>query len=205
MSGRSGRSDVCVPPQSGADISAGAMLLLSVDRGSGRDHARSRVMAIAAFLAAAMAAPCSPALASPADMALRSSAVAGKLAELRQTCSNESIQATPSPVKLTPGATAVLVKFTSSMGQCFGQPGENDYLLVHEASGWRSILAAEPGTIRVGPPGAKGFATVTLYGLGMCRIIYRRAGSAYRATASKECHGMNGSPSLLDVRRAIRD
>ncbi len=147
---------------------------------------------------------CAPASASPVDEAARSPALAAKLAEFRQVCSNESVDAAIIPVKVAPGATAVLVKLTSSKGQCFGQPGENDYLMVDGASGWRVVLAAEPGSIRVGKPDAKGSAAVTLYGLGLCKITYRRVGSGYRATATKDCHGLGGAPSLLDVTGGVR-
>ena len=131
--------------------------------------------------------------------------MAGKIAEFRTLCSSESIDAAPTSVDIAPGATAVLVKLTSSKGMCFGQPGENDYLLVKSASAWRSALAAEPGSIRVGGPDAKGFATLVLYGLGMCNITYKWTGSRYKSTASKECHGLMGSPSLLDVRKQFKN
>lgn len=146
-----------------------------------------------------------PVSASSADDAMRSSFLTGKLAEFRHACSDEIVDAAPTSVKMGPGTTAVLVKLTSSKGMCFGQPGENDYLLVEGPSGWRSVLAAEPGSIRVGRPDAKGFAVVTLYGLGMCRITYKRATSGFKATPSKDCHGLNGSPSLLDVAKTVRD
>lgn len=186
-------------------MSADSAVIASGGRGPGRDRHGSRGAAavrIASALIAAMA--CAPASASPVDEAARSPALAAKLAEFRQACSNESVDAATTPVKVAPRATAVLVKLTSSKGQCFGQPGENDYLLVDSASGWRSVLAAEPGSIRVGKPDGKGFATVTLYGLGLCRITYNRVGSRYRATATKDCHGLGGAPSLLDVTDKVR-
>ena len=163
----------------------------------------SVVALVVGFLVAVLAQH--PASASPADDAMRSTVLAGKLAEFRQACSDEIVDAKPTSVKVGPQTTAVLVKLTSSKGLCFGQPGENDYLLVEGSSGWRSILAAEPGSIRVGQPDAKGFAVITLYGLGMCRITYKRAMSGFKGTPSKDCHGLNGSPSLLDVARTVRD
>lgn len=205
MSGTDGRSGVDGLPRGRAGISAGSAVIAPGDRGPVRDrHSCRGATAVRAASALVAAMACVPASASPVDEAVRSPALAAKLAGFRQACSSESVDAATTPVKVAPRATAVLVKLTSSKGQCFGQPGENDYLMVHGASGWRSVLAAEPGSIRVGEPDAKGFATVTLYGLGLCRITYKRVGSGYRATATKDCHGLGGTPSLLDVTDRVR-
>ncbi len=186
-------------------MSADGAVIASGGRALGPDrHGPRGAAAIRAALALIAAMACAPASASPVDEAARSPALAAKLAEFRQACSDESVDAATTPVKVAPGAMAVLVKLTSSKGQCFGQPGENDYLMVDGASGWRIVLAAEPGSIRVGKPDPKGSAAVTLYGLGLCRITYRRVGSGYRAAATKDCHGLGGAPSLLDVTSGVR-
>ena len=205
MSGMNGRSGIDDLSQGRAGLWTDGAAIALGDRGPARRRRRfpgATAVRVASALIAAMA--CAPALASPVDEAARSPALTAKLAEFRQACSDERIDAATTPVKIAPRATAVLVKLTSSKGQCFGQPGENDYLMVDGASGWRSVLAAEPGSIGVGKPDAKGFATVTLYGLGQCKITYNRVGSRYRATATKDCHGLGGAPSLLDVTDKVR-
>lgn len=205
MSGMNGRSGIDDLSQGRAGLWTDGAAIALGGRGPGRDRRRFRgVIAVRAASALIAATACAPASASPVDGAARSPALAAKLAEFRQACSDERIDAATTPVRVAPGAMAVLVKLTSSKGQCFGQPGENDYLMVDGASGWRSVLTAEPGSIRVGKPDAKGFAAVTLYGLGLCKITYNRVGSGYRATPTKDCHGLGGAPSLLDVTGKVR-
>jgi hypothetical protein len=57
---------------------------------------------------------------------------------------------------------------TPDGGNCFGQPGQDTYLVTKAGQGWRQVLSAEPGSISVLKTRHDGYADLELNWLGMC-------------------------------------
>ena len=91
-------------------------------------------------------------------------------------------------VTLSERGTARVVALTEPHGgSCFGEPGENDYLIERHGGGWALLLAAEPGSISVLPETRLGHADVDLHSLGLCVYRYGWNGSRYAIVGSHDC------------------
>ena len=122
------------------------------------------------------------------DSAAARRSLSNVIAEFARSCEGERIEAKVTSVTLAPSLHARLVTLsTPDGGMCFGQPGQNDYLLVKSGSSWGRLLAAEPGSIEVLAGRHAGRADVALHSLGMCVYTYRWNGAAYAQAASRDC------------------
>ena len=87
-------------------------------------------------------------------------ALAPMIARLRRDCEGEDMVPSAREVTLSAQGTARLVALTEPhRGSCFGEPGENDYLIERLGGGWSLLLAAEPGSIPCFPKFASGTLT----------------------------------------------
>ena len=115
-------------------------------------------------------------------------ALAPVVARLRHDCEGENIIPRAQKVSLSGQGAARLVTLTEPHGgSCFGEPGENDYLVERHAGGWSLLLAAEPGSILVLRNSHLGHADVELHSLGLCVYRYRWNGSGYAIVGSHDC------------------
>lgn len=151
-----------------------------------------KLLTALAFFGCLVAAPAAAQQAVPP-------AVRADLADMKANCPNEQIKVVTKKVDLAPGADAYVVDFLSS-GACFGQPGQNSYLIVNG----RKALTAEPGFILVGKPDATGHAPIKSAGIGLCVVNYVWRGGRYVVRMTKECRGMM-KPSLTGLAAAIRE
>ena len=126
-------------------------------------------------------------------------AVAKEVREARKLCTDETIETTVERVQLAPSMPAAVVSLTSDAGICFGQVGENNYLVVNRNGQWQKVLSAEPGIIEVIPSKGRQVADVRLQTVGMCSITYSWNGKAYMAKTSRGCRGLMRPPSLHDL------
>lgn len=87
-------------------------------------------------------------------------------------------------------------------GLCFGQPGQNAYLVAKEPRGWERVLSAEPGFIEVQAARHGGYADLVLASLEMCRFAYRWNGRAYASAGSEGCGALGRPPATRPLPRA---
>lgn len=129
-------------------------------------------------------------------------AVVTKIHEAKANCASERIQVDVQPVQIaTRMASAIVTLSTPDGGSCFGQPGENNYLVAKKGGKWVHILAAEPGHIEVKQRGT--VSDVVLHSVGQCKITYSWTGGSFRPQASKGCKGLMHPPSLTELTEMI--
>ena len=115
-------------------------------------------------------------------------ALAPLIASMRHDCDGEDIVAHARAVRLSSGDVARIVALTEPHGgSCFGEPGENDYLVERHGDLWAMLLAAEPGSITVLPGSRSGHADVELHSLGLCVYRYGWKGGGYAIVGSHDC------------------
>ena len=115
-------------------------------------------------------------------------ALAPMIPRLRHDCDGEDIVPRARQVRLSGEGTARLVTLTEPHGgSCFGEPGENDYLVERHGGGWSLLLEAEPGSISVLPNSHLGHADVVLHSLGLCVYRYGWNGSGNAIVGSHDC------------------
>ena len=142
-------------------------------------------------------------LTDPDSIAARQS-LASRIDGFRQACAGERISVSVTEAVLSPSADARVVELsTPEGGNCFGQPGTNAYLVLHSGSAWRTLLSAEPGSIKVLNTRRNGYADLELHSLGLCVYDYRWDGSRYVRTGAKDC-ATAAPPSASTLSRAIR-
>lgn len=130
--------------------------------------------------------------------------LARDIAEFKSACPTERISVAVHPVFLASQVEGAIVKLTSSQGMCFGQVGENDYLVAHRGQGpWRVVMRAEPGIITTAAKNG-GWPRISLQSLGQCRVSYEWNGVGYRVKQSRGCRGLLANPNLDDLARIIR-
>lgn len=150
------------------------------------------------FAAASSALVSLHAMASQLEEAEALNSLRSEIRASASACADETINPAASSVRLSQSVDAVRVVLTSSKGVCFGQAGQNTYLVVYLEGRWWIALSTEPGDIRVGPLGATEAATVSLYSIGSCQIDYIWSGDRYVSRPSANCRG------LLDPNRIAR-
>jgi hypothetical protein len=110
------------------------------------------------------------------------------IGKMRRDCYGEDIAVGVWNAELSSGMTSRLVALSEPHGgSCFGQPGENDYLLERRSTGWALLLAAEPGSISVLATIRGGHADVEMHSLGLCVYRYGWNGSRYTVVGSQDC------------------
>lgn len=123
----------------------------------------------------------------------------------RRDCSGERIVAAVTRAALSPAVETRMVELTTPEGgNCFGQPGQNSYLVAKKGQGWQRLLSAEPGSITVLGTRHNGYADLELNSLGMCVYTYRWNGSRYAQGGSRDC-GTAAPPTMGTLPRAIRE
>lgn len=139
----------------------------------------------------------------PGSMAaLRS--LAPVIESFRQGCEGERIAVSVTEAVLSPTAEArTVVLTTPAGGNCFGQPGQNSYLVARTGSSWRTLLTAEPGSIQLSTRRHNGYADVGLHSLGLCVYDYRWDGNRYARVSARDC-ATTAPPTLSTLPRAIR-
>ncbi len=120
----------------------------------------------------------------------------------RRNCPGEAITATVQPVPLNPAVAARIVILAA--GSCFGQPGQNAYLLAKGPRGWERVLSAEPGSIEVQAGRHGGHADLVLASLGTCRFTYRWNGRGYVKAGSEGCGALERPPTARTLSDALR-
>ena len=122
----------------------------------------------------------------------------------RRDCDGKRIAVGVTGAAVSPGVEARMVELTTpDGGSCFGQPGQNSYLLAKAGGGWQRLLSAEPGSITVLGTRHNGYADLELSSLGMCVYTYRWTGSRYAQAGSRDC-GTAAPPTMGTLPRAIR-
>ena len=130
--------------------------------------------------------------------------LAALIDRFRRDCDRERIAVAVTGAAVSPGVEARMVELTTPEGgSCFGQPGQNSYLVAKTGGGWRRLLSAEPGSISVLGTRHNGYADLELSSLGMCVYTYRWTGSRYAQAGSRDC-GTAAPPTMGTLPRAIR-
>ena len=118
----------------------------------------------------------------------------------RRYCPGEAIAVTVQPAPLHPAVTARIVSLAAS--SCFGQPGQNAYLVAKGPRGWERVLSAAPGFIEVEGTRHGGYADLTLASLGTCRFSYRWNGRGYVSAGSEGCGNLGRAPAAKPLLQA---
>ncbi len=126
-----------------------------------------------------------PALSDPDSLAAKRS-VSPKVRALLAGCTGETIAVMAYDAPLRPGITARLVALTQpNGGDCLGHIGESDFLVTKApGTGWRTLLAAEPGSIGIRAGSHGGYRDVELRSFGSCVYAYRWNGQAFYPAAA---------------------
>ena len=126
-----------------------------------------------------------PDLADPESLDAKAS-VSPKVRALLAACPGETIAVAAYDAPLRPGITARLVALTQpNGGDCLGHIGESDLLIIKAAGGnWRTVLAAEPGSIGIRAGSHGGYRDVELRSFGSCVYGYRWNGQAFYPAAA---------------------
>ena len=111
----------------------------------------------------------------------------------RLGCPGAAIAVPVQPAPLHPAVTARIVSLAAS--SCFGQPGQNAYLVAKGPGGWTRMLTAAPGFIEVEGTRHGGYADLALAYIGMCRFSYRWTGRGYASTGSEGCGNLGRAPA----------
>ena len=118
----------------------------------------------------------------------------------RRGCPGEAITVTVQPAPVGPGVTARIVSLAA--GSCFGQPGQNAYLMARSPDGWQRVLSAEPGSIEVRAARHLGHADLVLASLGTCSFRYRWNGRGYANAGSEGCGALGRPPAARPMPQA---
>ncbi len=130
--------------------------------------------------------------------------LAAVLDRFRRNCDGERIDVRVTEAALSPSAEARMVELTTpDGGNCFGQPGQNTYLVAKAGQGWHQVLSAEPGSISVLTARYHGYADLELNSLGMCVYRYRWNGAKYVQVGSRDC-GTAVPPTIGTLPSVIR-
>jgi len=118
----------------------------------------------------------------------------------RRNCPGEAITVTVQPAPLNPAVVTRIVNLAASL--CFGQPGQNAYLVAKGPRGWERVLSAELGFIEVQAARHGGYAALVLASLGICRFTYRWNGRGYVSAGSEGCGALGRPPAVRPLRQA---
>lgn len=105
---------------------------------------------------------------------------------------------------LSPSSNAWSIDLTTpGGGSCFGQPGQNSYVVTKVGGAWRTLLSAEPGSIQVSGARHNGYVDLELHSLGMCVYDYRWNGDRYVQVNSHDC-ATAAPPTMRTLPRTLR-
>ena len=131
-------------------------------------------------------------------------AVQDIVANYQKSCPGERIVVTVTDAPLASSAKVRLVALSTPYGgTCFGQPGQNTYVLAKQGTGWTRLLSAEPGSIDVLPGTHRGYRDLRMNSLGMCTYAYGWNGSRYVQTGSDQC-ATAAPPTVSTLAQASR-
>lgn len=119
----------------------------------------------------------------------------------RRGCPGEAIAFTVEPALLNPAVTARIVSLAAS--SCFGQPGQNAYLVAKGPRGWEQVLSATPGFIEVEGTRHGGYVDLMLAYIGMCRFSYRWNGRGHLSAGSEGCGNLGQAPTVKSLPQAV--
>ena len=142
-------------------------------------------------------------LTDPDSMSARQ-ALQDVVASFQKSCPGERIVVvvTDAPIASSPKARLVALS-TPYGGGCFGQPGQNTYLLAKQGPGWSRLLSAEPGSIDLLPGSHKGYRDVQMNSLGLCSYKYAWNGTRYAQAGFDQCM-TSAPPTVGTLAQAIR-
>ena len=124
-----------------------------------------------------------------------------EIRKYRRDC-GEAITVAVKPAPISPGIVARIVNLQA--GICFGQPGQNAYLVAKGPGGWRRLFSAEPGFITVLTSAHRGYADLEFESLGLCVTTWRWDGSAYVRAGSHDCGGPGVPPTVRSLAPLLR-
>ena len=131
-------------------------------------------------------------------------AVRDVVANYQKSCPGERIVVTVTDAPLAASVKARLVALSTPYGGvCFGQPGQNTYVLAKQGTGWTRLLSAEPGSIDVLPGTHRGYRDVRMNSLGLCTYTYAWNGSRYVQSGSNQC-ATPAPPTVSTLAQATR-
>ena len=126
------------------------------------------------------------------------------LTSAQRSCPGERIVITVMDAPIASASMSRLVALSTPYGgTCFGQPGQNTYLLAKQGAGWTRLLSAEPGSIDLQPGSHKGYRDVQVNSLGVCSYRYAWDGSRYAQAGSEHCMTL-APPTVGTLAQAIR-
>ena len=141
---------------------------------------------------------------SDPDSTAALSVLAGTIAGFRRDCEGERIEVSTTEAVLSPSSNArSIVLSTPGGGSCFGQPGQNAYLVAKVGGTWRTLLKAEPGSIQISDATHNGYGDAEVHSLGMCVYTYRWDGSCYVQSSASGCVTA-APPTMSTLPRAIQ-
>lgn len=130
--------------------------------------------------------------------------LASTIADFRQSCEGERIEVSTLEIILSESSNARSVTLTTpGGGSCFGQPGQNSYLIAKVGGAWRTLLSAEPGAIHALETRHAGYVDMEVLSLGLCVYTDRWNGSRYVQASSHDCITA-APPTMRTLPRAIR-
>ena len=142
-------------------------------------------------------------LTDPDSMSARQS-VQDLLTGFARSCPGERIVVNVTDAPIASTSTIRLVALSTPYGgSCFGQPGQNTYLLAKRGPDWSRLLSAEPGSIDILPSSRGGYHEVRLNSLGQCTYRYAWNGSRYVQTSADHCMTATAQ-TLGELASAIR-
>ena len=131
-------------------------------------------------------------------------AVQDVVAGFQNSCPGERIVVTVTDAPLGASVKARLVALSTPYGgTCFGQPGQNTYVLAKQGTGWTRLLSAEPGSIDVLPGSHRNYRDLRMNSLGMCTYTYAWNGTRYVQTGSDQC-ATAAPPTVSTLAQATR-
>ena len=162
--------------------------------------------AAGARLALAVALSVLPGVVAPSHAQVGIDAEAAKsfdaeIRKYRRDC-GEAITVAVKPAPINSGIVARIVNLQA--GMCFGQPGQDAYLVAKGPGGWRRLFSAEPGFITVQASTHKGYADLEFASLGLCVTTWCWDGSAYVRAGSHVCGELGGPPTLRSLAPLLR-
>ena len=122
----------------------------------------------------------------------------------RRACEGERIEVATLEAVLSETSNARTISLTTpGGGSCFGQPGQNTYLVAKVGGAWRTLLEAEPGSIEISDTKHNGYGDAEVHSLGLCVYYYRWNGTRYVQVSARDC-ATAAPPTVSTLSRAIR-
>ena len=130
--------------------------------------------------------------------------LASTIEGFRRDCEGERIQVSTLEAVLSETSNARTITLTTpGGGSCFGQPGQDTYLVAKVGGARRTLLSAEPGSIQISDTKHNGYGDAEVHSLGLCVYYYRWNGTRYVQASARDC-ATAAPPTMSTLPRAIR-